>query len=32
MEMRRRKIALGNATPIFHGDAVISLGTGYIAP
>lgn len=29
--MRRRKIALGNANPIFHGDPVISLGTGYVA-
>lgn len=29
--MRRRKIALGNTNPIFHGDPVISLSTGYIA-
>lgn len=28
--MRRRKIALGNTHAIFHGDPVISLGTGYI--
>lgn len=29
--MRRRKIALGNTNPIFHGDPVVSLSTGYIA-
>lgn len=29
--MKRCKIALGNTNPIFHGDAVIQLGTGYIA-
>lgn len=29
--VRRRKIALGNTNPIFHGDPVVSLGTGYIA-
>lgn len=29
--MRRRKIALGNTNPIFHGDPVVSLNTGYIA-
>jgi hypothetical protein len=28
--MKRRKIALGNGHAIFHGDPVISLGTGYI--
>ncbi len=29
--MKRAKIALGNTNPIFHGDAVIQLGTGYVA-
>ncbi len=29
--MRRRKIALGNTNPIFHGDPIVSLNTGYIA-
>jgi hypothetical protein len=29
-EMRQRKIALGNTNPIFHGDPVTSLSTGYI--
>lgn len=29
--VRRRKIALGNTNPIFHGDPVVSLNTGYIA-
>jgi hypothetical protein len=29
--MRRRKIALGNSNPIFHGDPIVSLSTGYIA-
>jgi hypothetical protein len=29
--VRRRKIALGNTNPIFHGDPVINLNTGYIA-
>lgn len=29
--MRRRKIALGNTNPIFKGDPVVSLNTGYIA-
>jgi hypothetical protein len=29
--MKRCKIASGNTNPIFHGDAVIQLGTGYIA-
>ncbi len=28
--LRRRKIALANAHPIFRGDAIISLSTGYI--
>jgi hypothetical protein len=28
--MRRRKIALGYTNPIFHGDPVVSLSTGYI--
>lgn len=28
--LRRRKIALANTHPIFRGDAVISLSTGYI--
>jgi hypothetical protein len=31
MGVRPRKIALGNTTPIFRGDPVISLNTGYIA-
>src|SRR5258708_13061695 len=30
-ELRARKIALGNTNPIFHGDPVTSLSTGYIA-
>jgi len=29
--LRHRKIALGNTNPIFHGDPVTSLNTGYIA-
>ena len=29
--VRRRKIALGNGNPIFHGDPVVALNTGYIA-
>lgn len=29
--VRRRKIALGNSNPIFKGDPIVSLGTGYIA-
>jgi hypothetical protein len=29
--MRKRRIALGNTNPIFHGNAVISLSTGYIS-
>jgi hypothetical protein len=29
--MRRRKIALGNTNPIFKGDPIVSLSTGYIA-
>jgi hypothetical protein len=29
--LRRRKIALGNTNPIFHGDPVTSINTGYIA-
>lgn len=29
--MRHRKIALGNTNPIFHGDPIVSLSTGYIA-
>jgi hypothetical protein len=28
--VRRRKIALGNTNPIFHGDPVVALNTGYI--
>jgi len=28
---RKRRIALGNTNPIFHGDPVVSLSTGYIA-
>jgi hypothetical protein len=31
MGMRYRKIALGNTNPIFRGDPVVSLNTGYIA-
>ncbi len=31
MGLRPRKIALGNTNPIFHGDPVVSLSTGYIA-
>lgn len=30
-ELRQRKIALGNTNPIFRGDPVTSLSTGYIA-
>lgn len=29
--VRRRKIALGNTNPIFHGDPIVALNTGYIA-
>jgi hypothetical protein len=29
--MKRARIALGNANPIFHGDAVVQLSTGYVA-
>lgn len=29
-EMRQRRIALGNTNPVFHGDPVVSLNTGYI--
>jgi hypothetical protein len=31
MGLRKRKIAPGNANPIFRGDPVVSLGSGYIA-
>lgn len=30
-ELRQRRIALGNTNPIFRGDPVTSLSTGYIA-